>query len=119
MGPKSTPKSAIVEVNDLNFDEEVLKSPLPVFVDVTAHWCAPCKAAKPVVEDLAKQYSGLLKIVEVDGGESPDIAARLSIRGFPTFVGIVGGRVVERLAGFSGAKALDAMANRLASSVHD
>jgi thioredoxin 1 len=119
MAPKSTPKSAIVEVNDLNFDDEVLQSPLPVFVDVTARWCAPCKTAKPVVEELAERYHGRLKIVEVDGGESPDIAARLDVRGFPTFIGIVGGNVVERVAGFSGAKALDVMANRLASAVHD
>jgi thioredoxin 1 len=109
--------SSVKLVNDLDFDEEVVQAAIPVFIDVSAAWCAPCKAAKPVVEELARRYGDRLKVVEVDGGESADVAARLQVRGFPTFVGMIDGNVVERIAGFSGSKALDAMANRLLSHV--
>jgi len=103
----------VVVVNDLNFDDEVLKSRLPVFVDVTAEWCAPCKAAAPVVEDIAKSKAGRLKVVAIDGGESPDLVAKLGVRGFPTFLGIVRGNVVCRRAGFAGKRALEALGEEI------
>jgi len=89
-------------------------SPLPVFIDVTAEWCAPCKAAVPVVEGIAKSKAGKLKVVAIDGGESPDLVAKLGVRGFPTFLGVVHGNVVCRRAGFAGKKALEALVEEIA-----
>lgn len=106
----STLHSEVVFVNELNFDEEVLGSELPVLVDVSARWCAPCKLAAPIVKELARTHAGRLKVVEIDGDESPHLAARLRVGGFPTFVGFRGGRESVRQAGFAGRGALHAMA---------
>lgn len=105
----------VVSVNELNFETEVIHAAIPVLVDVSATWCAPCKAAHPVVAELAARHRGALKVVEIDGDESPDLVARLGVRGFPTFLGIVGGEVVERRAGFAGKRPLDELASQLLS----
>jgi thioredoxin 1 len=106
-------RAFVLRVNEFNFAEEVRGSSLPVLIDVSAPWCAPCRAAAPVVSELARRHSGALKVVEVDGGESPALVTELGVRGFPTFVALLGGEVVERRAGFAGAKALEAMIARL------
>lgn len=106
----------VVFVNDVNFEDEVLKSALPVFIDVTAEWCGPCKAAASVVEAIAKNTAGRLKVVAIDGGESPDLVAKLGVRGFPTFLGVVGGKIVQTRAGFAGKRALEAMSEELLMS---
>ena len=103
-------------VNELNFDEEVLRSPVPVLVDVSATWCAPCRAARPVVAALAREHLGKLKVVEIDGDESPELVARLGVRGFPTFLSIANGRVVDRRAGFGGRRPLEELARALLGS---
>jgi thioredoxin 1 len=100
-------------VNSLSFATEVLKSELPVLIDVTAEWCPPCKAAAPVIEELAERYAGRLKVVVIDGGECPDLVATLGVRGFPTFLGIRGAEVVARQAGFGGKRGLEAFATTL------
>ena len=100
-------------VNSSSFASEVLKSPLPVLIDVTAEWCGPCKAASPVIEELAQRYQGRLKVVVIDGGESPDLLATLGVRGFPTFLGVRGAEVVARQAGFGGKRGLEAFAEQL------
>lgn len=103
----------IMPVNEVNFEDEVLKSELPVFIDVSAEWCAPCKAALVVVESIAKSAAGKLKVVAIDGGESPDLVAKLGVRGFPTFLGVVRGNVVRSRAGFAGRKALEALSEEI------
>src|SRR5690349_4082843 len=100
-------------VNGLSFATEVLKSELPVLIDVTAEWCPPCKAAAPVIEELALRYAGRLKVVVVDGGECPDLVATLGVRGFPTFLGFRSAQVVARQAGFGGKRGLEAFAEGL------
>jgi len=108
-------QSGVVPVNEINFEDEVLRSKLPVLVDVTAEWCAPCKAAAPVVEAIAKSTAGRLKVVAIDGGESPDLVAKLGVRGFPTFLGVGGGSVVRSRAGFAGKKALEALSEEISA----
>ena len=115
MSASSAP-SDVVYVNEFNFESEVLGATLPVLIDVTASWCGPCKLAAPIVSELSRQHAGRLKVVELDGGESPDLVARLGIRGFPTFLGVVGGEVVERRLGFSGRRGLDELAASLLES---
>jgi thioredoxin len=107
------PDSNILPVNALNFEREVLESELPVLVDVWATWCAPCKAAHPIVSALADAHRGQLKVVAIDGGESPELVERLGVRGYPTFLGIAGGEVVEQRLGFGGRRPLDELARSL------
>ena len=112
----SDARCEVVYVNEVNFESEVLGASLPVLVDVTASWCGPCKLAAPLISELSRQHRGRLKVVELDGGESPDLVARLGVRGFPTFLGVVRGEVVERRLGFSGKRALDELATNLLNS---
>jgi len=104
---------SVVPVNSLNFDSEVRRSDVPVLVDVSTAWCAPCRLAAPVVAELAKRHAGRLKVVAVDGDEAPELAAELGVRGFPTFLGFVGGHLVARKAGFGGKGPLASLADEL------
>ena len=97
----------------VDFDEVVMKSELPVLIDVSTAWCPPCKAARPVVSELARRHAGKLKVVELDGDASAELASRLCVRGFPTFIGIAFGQVVDRKLGFAGARPLEALAQCL------
>jgi thioredoxin 1 len=102
-----------VSVNGLSFAQEVLQSELPVLIDVWADWCPPCKAAAPVIAELAARHAGRLKVVAIDGGDSPDLVAQLGVRGFPTFLAVRGGTIVARQAGFGGRRGLEALAESL------
>lgn len=70
--------------NDLNWDAEVLKSDVPVLVDFTATWCGPCKVLGPIVEKLATELGGKVKVGKLDIDESPSITAKYGVRGVPT-----------------------------------
>ena len=70
--------------NDVNFDQEVIKSDKPVLVDFTATWCGPCKALAPIVEQLADELSAEIKVGKLDIDESPVTAGKFGIRGEPT-----------------------------------
>ena len=109
----TTGESLVTLVSELDFDDIVMKSELPVLIDVSTAWCPPCKVARPVITELARRYAGKLKVVELDGDASAELAARLCVRGFPTFIGVVDGQVVDRKLGFAGAKPLEALAECL------
>ena len=81
----------IVHVSDASFEAEVLKSPLPVLVDFWAEWCGPCKAIAPVVDEIARQYEGKLKVCKMDVDANGETPARYSIRGIPTLMIFSGG----------------------------
>lgn len=70
--------------DDNNFDQEVLKAPGPVLVDFTATWCGPCKMLAPIVEKLADEFPGKVKVGKVDVDQAPNVAARYGIRSVPT-----------------------------------
>lgn len=70
--------------NDLNFEDEVLKSSTPVLVDFTATWCGPCKVLAPIVDQLADELAGKVKVGKLDVDDSPVTAGKLGIRGVPT-----------------------------------
>lgn len=103
-------------MNGLSFAHEVLKSELPVLIDVTAEWCPPCKLAAPVIAELAERHAGRLKVVVIDGEEAADLVATLGVRGFPTFLAIRDGEIVARQAGFGGKRGLEALAQKLLDS---
>jgi len=102
-----------VPVNGLSFAQEVLKSELPVLIDVSTEWCPPCKAAAPVVADLAQRHAGRLKVVMIDGDACAELVATLGVRGFPTFLCVRSGEIVARQAGFGGKRGLEALVERL------
>jgi thioredoxin 1 len=79
-------QSAMVEVDDDTFEAEVLRAEGTVLVDCTAAWCAPCRALEPVLEQLADENRGTLKVAKVDVDRSPGVAKRFGIRGAPTLL---------------------------------
>ena len=76
--------SGVANVTDSTFEQEVLKSDIPVLVDFWAPWCGPCKAVAPVVEDLSKEFDGRLKVVKLNTDENPKTAQAYTIRGIPS-----------------------------------
>lgn len=88
-----------VELTDGNFDREVLQSGTPVLVDFWAVWCGPCKMIAPVVEEIAKEYDGRLKVGKVDVDSNPEVSMKFGIRSIPTLMVFKGGKVVEQIIG--------------------
>ena len=90
--------SKVLHVNQNSFDEEVLKSQIPVFVDFWAEWCGPCKMIAPIVEELAGEYEGKAKFVKLNVDSNPETSAKYGVRSIPTLLifkaGAPGGQVV-------------------------
>jgi thioredoxin 1 len=78
--------------NQTNFESEVLKSDVPVLVDFTATWCGPCKALAPIVEKLADDFQGKIKVGKLDIDDSPEITAKYGVRSVPTVIVFRGGQ---------------------------
>jgi len=85
--------------SDENFEEEVLKSELPVVIDFWAAWCGPCKMIAPIVEELAVEYDGKFKIGKLDVDENQQTAIKYGVRSIPTVLLIKGGEVKETIIG--------------------
>jgi thioredoxin 1 len=88
-----------VEITDANFEKEVLQSEKPVLVDFWAVWCGPCKMIAPVVEEIAREYDGKLKVGKMDVDNNPEASMRLGIRSIPTLMVFKGGKIVEQIIG--------------------
>lgn len=88
------------EVTDATFEAEVLKADLPVLVDFWAAWCGPCKMIAPVVEELARDYAGKLKVCKLNVDENNQTAAQFGIMSIPTLMLFKDGKPVERLIGY-------------------
>jgi thioredoxin len=89
----------IQQVSDDAFDSEVLKSDLPVLIDFWAPWCGPCKAIAPVVEELAKEYDGRLKVMKMNVDDNPQTPSRYNVRGIPNLILFKGGQVKDQIVG--------------------
>jgi thioredoxin 1 len=92
-------KAKLLEITDLNFDKEALQSPLPILVDFTAAWCAPCRTIKPHVEAVARAYEGRLRVGVCDVDANPELTAKLDVRSMPTLLVFKGGNVVGQIIG--------------------
>jgi thioredoxin 1 len=95
-----------VELNEANFEQEVLKASTPVLVDFWAVWCGPCKMIAPIVDELAVEYEGKLKIGKVDVDNNQQIAMQFGIRSIPTLLIFKDGKVVEQIVGAAPKKSL-------------
>jgi len=91
--------SNVGEVTDANFETEVLKSSLPVLVDFWAPWCGPCRAVAPVVEEIANDYKGKLKVLKLNTDENPKTAQSYRISGIPSLMVFKNGQPVEQVVG--------------------
>ncbi|MCR4880804.1 MAG: thioredoxin [bacterium] len=91
--------SNALEVNDSNFETEVKNSETPVLVDFWAPWCGPCRKISPIIDDLASEYEGKVKVVKVNTDENMKLTQEFSISGIPSILIFKNGEAVERLVG--------------------
>ena len=88
-----------VDVTDSNFEQEVLKSEVPVVVDFWAEWCAPCRVIAPLIDELAQQYGDKIKVVKMDVDQNPQSSMNYGIRSIPTLLFFKNGQPVDQLLG--------------------
>jgi len=88
-----------IAVTDENFEAEVLKADEPVLVDFWAEWCGPCKSLSPLVDELADEMQGKIKVVKVNIDEAPEAPTKYGVRGIPTLMIFKGGEVVDTRVG--------------------
>jgi len=88
-----------IEINDGNFDQEVLKSTLPVVVDFWAPWCGPCRMVGPMVDKLSEEYKGKLKFCKINMDENHGMATKYQVRSIPLLLFFKGGEVVDQSLG--------------------
>ena len=89
----------VVQLTDDSFETDVTKSAVPVLVDFWASWCAPCKAISPVVDSLADEYDGKVKIAKLNVDENPATPGKFGVRGIPTLILFKDGKVVDQVVG--------------------
>lgn len=104
--------SANLAITQSDFDQNVLKSEVPVLVDFWAPWCGPCRAIAPDIEALAEKYAGQAKVYKLDVDEEPDIASQYGVQSIPTLLVFKGGKVVEQRVGGAPRPVLAAMIDR-------
>ena len=92
-------ESSLLQVNDKNFASEVLNSDLPVLVEFWATWCGPCRSISPIVEGLAKKFSGRVKVTKLNVEESPATPSQYGVRGVPTLILFKGGKILDQIIG--------------------
>ncbi len=105
----------IVTLTQGNFSEQVLQSPSPVLVDFWAEWCGPCKMIAPLLDELADEYAGKVKIGKVNVDENQELAAKYNVTAIPTLLLVKNGQVVEQTRGAKSKRDLKASLDRVAA----
>jgi len=95
----ATTNPNVQEVSDTSFESDILKSSVPVLVDFWAPWCGPCRTVGPIVDELANQYAGKIKVAKVNVDESQQVAFQYQVTSIPTFILFKNGRVADRVLG--------------------
>jgi len=104
----------VLNLTEANFDEEIAKATTPVLVDFWATWCGPCKMIAPILDEIADEKAGTVKVVKVDVDNNQAIAARFNIRAIPTLLFFKGGEVKHQVVGMTSKKDLLAKIDELA-----
>jgi thioredoxin 1 len=91
--------SNVAEGSDGSFDQDVLQSDVPVLIDFWDPWCGPCTAISPVVEELAGEYQGRLKVMKMNVDDNPQTPSRYGVRGIPNLILFKGGQVADQIVG--------------------
>ena len=105
----------VIEFNDQNFDSDVLEAGTPVLVDFWAVWCGPCKAIAPIVEEIANDYNGKVKVGKMDVDRNNQVAMRYGSRSIPTLLVFNNGEVVDQVIGNVGKESIESMLNKALS----
>ena len=95
-----------IHVNEASFDRAVLKSPIPVLVDFWAAWCGPCKMIAPVLDEIAKENDGRIRVAKVNIDDEPALQRRFNIRGVPSLLFFNGGELRDQIIGVAPKKAI-------------
>jgi len=104
----------MLTLTESNFKEQVVDSPIPVLVDFWAEWCGPCKMLGPILEELATDYEGRVKIGKLNIDDSPSVANEYGIRAIPTMLIFKGGQVAEQVVGLRSKRDLKANLDKFA-----
>lgn len=104
--------AGVLELSDSTFQQEVLQSSVPVLVDFWATWCGPCLRVAPIVEDLAKENAGKLKIGKLDVDENPGTSSEYGVMSIPTLIVFKGGKEVDRITGALPKSAIQSVLNK-------
>ena len=91
--------SSVAAVTDASFEEQVLKSDVPVLVDFWAPWCGPCRMVGPIVDEIANELSGKINVYKMNTDENPNVANQYGIRSIPTLMLFIGGEKVDTVVG--------------------
>ena len=105
---------ATIEINEANFESEVLQSNQPVVVDFWAEWCGPCKMLAPVLDEIAVEQTGRVKVAKVNVDSNPALATRFGIQSIPTLLYFAGGEVKDKMVGVTGKRAIISKLEKLA-----
>ncbi len=92
-------ESKLLQVSDKTFSQEVLNSDLPVLVDFWATWCGPCRSIAPIVEELANDYTGKIKVTKLNVDENPATSSQYGVRGIPTLILFKSGKILDQIVG--------------------
>ena len=103
----------LVDVTEANFDEEILQSETPALVDFWGDHCPACRQISPILEELADEHAGRIKIVKLHAAENPGVSARYSVLSMPTVLGFSSGEVVGQLVGARPKSAFEELIERL------
>jgi len=100
-----------IEITDANFDQEVLKSDIPVLIDFWAVWCGPCKMIAPIISELAKEYDGKVKVGKLDIDNNQQVSMKYGIRSIPTLLIFKDGKIADQIVGAVPKSAITAKLN--------